>query len=107
MTRLCVGALFCTVGGEHRHLGLVCFLGGVSDNVVDELLSSCRQRRGLPVLLSLAIMAMGTLALPCVLLVPSMQVFRRDSHSDVLFLVPLLHWLLCGELVIVISLVLV
>ena len=54
VTGLRVGALFRTVGGEHPHLGLVCFFGGASDVVVDELLSCCLQRRGLPVLLSLA-----------------------------------------------------
>ena len=40
-------------------------------------------------------------------LVPEGLSFRRDSRSDVLFPVLLLHRLLCGNLVIVISLVLV
>ena len=69
-------------------------------------------------------MAVGALVLGGVLLIPSMQTFRRDSRSggtlvpeglsfrrdsrsDVLFPVLLLHRLLCGNLVIVISLVLV
>ena len=52
-------------------------------------------------------MAVGALVLRGVLLVPSMQAFQRDSCSDIFFPVFLLHRLLRGNLMIMMSMVLV
>ena len=105
VTGLCVAALFCAVGGEHPHLGLVCLLGGASDVVVDELLSRCRPRRGLPVLPCLAIVAVSVpVNVP---LVPGMQMFQRDSRSGVLFPVLFFRRLFRDGFVTMVSLILV